>query len=156
MIAYNFGSEAYTAYAMVGAFLGISDSFVSGIGAAESTLTAQAIGMGNSFMAGQYSQLTCVLYILLAVPTYMVWIFATGPLMLAMGLGEDVANIASAYVPISVVSYLINGVSGCLDNLLWSADYCTWLIGKGRIKWAVSENVGCGVQCSWCGQSIAQ
>mmetsp|Transcript_12568 Transcript_12568/g.22770 ORF Transcript_12568/g.22770 Transcript_12568/m.22770 type:complete len:793 (-) Transcript_12568:108-2486(-) len=125
MIAYNFGSEAYTAYAMVDAFLGISDSFVSGIAAAESTLTAQAIGMGNSFMAGQYAQLTCVLYIFLAVPSYVLWIFATGPAMLAMGLGEDVANIAATYVPISVVSHLINGVSGCLDTLLWSADYGT-------------------------------
>mmetsp|Transcript_14351 Transcript_14351/g.18761 ORF Transcript_14351/g.18761 Transcript_14351/m.18761 type:complete len:981 (+) Transcript_14351:59-3001(+) len=125
MVAYNFGSEAYTAYAMVGAFLGISDSFVSGIGAAESTLTAQAIGMGNTFMAGQYAQLTCVLYILLAVPTYAVWIYAAPRLMLFMGLGEDVANIASSYVIYSVVSYLINGVSECLDTLLWSADYGT-------------------------------
>eukprot|EP00978_Attheya_sp_CCMP212_P038907 scaffold197440_cov56-Attheya_sp.AAC.1 len=133
MVAYNFGSEAYTAYAMVGAFLGISDSFVSGIAAAESTLTAQAIGMGNSFMAGQYAQLTCVLYILLAVPSYVLWIFAAGPAMLAMGLGEDVANIASTYVPISVASHLINGVSGCLDTLLWSADYGTAMTVIGTI-----------------------
>jgi hypothetical protein len=110
-------------------------------------IAAKAIGMANSFLAGQYAELTSVLYILFAVPTYIVWVYAVGPVMEAMGLGKYVVNIGIAYVPISVVSYLLNGVSGCLDNLLWSADYCTWLIGKERIKWAVSENVGCGVQC---------
>lgn len=106
LISKHVGPEAYTAYSLTSVFLGLTDSLISGIASAETTLTAQAIGMDNPFLAGQYAQMTVLLYLFVAIPSYGAWIFLADIVVLAMDLGEEVANIIRNYIVIAVFSYL--------------------------------------------------
>jgi len=123
MVSWNIGPTGYVAYCMVGVIVGISDTFIGGVEGAESVLTAQAIGRKNYFMAGQYCQLTTLLYMIISFPIYLLEIFIIGDILMFMGLGEDVAMAARAYAPICVLSYMVNGLSDCFGTLLWSAGY---------------------------------
>jgi len=125
MISVELGGEAYLACCLIAVFLGITDTFIGGIEDAESILTAQAVGMGNSFLAGQYYQLSTLLYIIFAIPTYGMWIYYTEWVILSLGLPEVIAELAGEYVPIAAVSYFINGLAGSLSTLMWSAEYGT-------------------------------
>merc|ERR1711957_63523 len=127
LIAYNIGSQGYVAYCMVSVFLGLTDTFIGGIEDAEGILTAQAIGMENYFMAGQYYQVSMILYLATSIPCYIMWTFFIDMPILALGLGEEVAALSMDYVKFAVWSYVINGMSDSLSTLLWSADYTTSL-----------------------------
>eukprot|EP00588_Corethron_pennatum_P012752 CAMPEP_0194269176 /NCGR_PEP_ID=MMETSP0169-20130528/3367_1 /TAXON_ID=218684 /ORGANISM="Corethron pennatum, Strain L29A3" /LENGTH=854 /DNA_ID=CAMNT_0039010715 /DNA_START=20 /DNA_END=2581 /DNA_ORIENTATION=+ len=125
MISVEIGPEALTAYYMISLFIGITDIFIGGVESAESTLTAQAIGMGNHFLAGQYFQLSTTLYIIVAIPTYGMWVLISEWCLIKLDMGEVISQIGGAYVRIGVVSYFINGLAGAFSTLLWSAEYGT-------------------------------
>lgn len=106
LIAKNVGPEAFTVYALVDVFIGLTNSLITGVQGAESVLTAQAIGMKNSFLAGQYAQLTVLLYILIAIPTYTVWVFCAPKIVDAWGFDLEIVDMVRSYVPIAALRYL--------------------------------------------------
>jgi len=123
MVSVEIGPEALTAYYMISLFIGITDTFIGGVESAESTLTAQAVGMGNHFLAGQYFQLSTTLYIIVAIPTYGMWVMISEWCLIKLDMGEVISQIGGDYVRIGVVSYFINGLAGAFSTLLWSAEY---------------------------------
>jgi len=125
MISVEIGAEAYTAYAMISLLIGITDTFIGGVESAESTLTAQAIGMENYFLAGQYFQMTTTLYIIIAIPTYAMWFMYSEWTLLKLQMGEDIAQIGGDYARVAVISYFVNGLAESFSTLLWSAEYGT-------------------------------
>jgi len=118
----NLDSQAYVAYAMIHAFLGLIDCFYSGIEEAEEILTAQAIGMGNYFLAGQYVQQTTIIYSFVAIPTYIAWACFSGSILLMLGFDKETAELAAAYAPIAIIGEFITGITGNLSALMWSAE----------------------------------
>eukprot|EP00588_Corethron_pennatum_P012362 CAMPEP_0194271156 /NCGR_PEP_ID=MMETSP0169-20130528/5015_1 /TAXON_ID=218684 /ORGANISM="Corethron pennatum, Strain L29A3" /LENGTH=559 /DNA_ID=CAMNT_0039013441 /DNA_START=61 /DNA_END=1737 /DNA_ORIENTATION=+ len=123
MVSAEIGANAYIAYTMVSLFLDITDTFIGGIKDAESVLTAQAVGMENYFLAGQYFQLSTIIYIIIAIPSYGMWVFIAEWTLFKLNMGEEIAQIGGGYIRIAVVSQFVNGIAGAFSILLWSADY---------------------------------
>ena len=91
IISHHIGPEALTAYALCTVLLSLADGLFSGLDEAEEILIAQALGMNNYLLAGQYVQLTTAIYFIGAIPLYTLWTFLINDIILTMGLSEDIA-----------------------------------------------------------------
>jgi Na+-driven multidrug efflux pump len=132
------GSSKYLAWVMVDFFLGLCDSIVHGVAEAEGILTAQAIGMKKYFLAGQYVQLSVVLYAIVAIPTYGTWVFFMGDIMIGFGFGEEVTTYASILVPFSAGAKLIEGCFGsALEGLMWSEERGVAMTAIGLVSYVL-------------------
>ena len=119
IISEYLGYEALSAYAIVHSCLGIAYNIGYGLADAEDILLCQAIGRGDHFLAAQYTLLSVVAYIIAATPVYIATIFFIDEIILYLGLGDDVASIASAYIPILALSHLLqDGATNVLGGLL--------------------------------------
>ncbi|KAI2491322.1 MatE-like protein [Fragilaria crotonensis] len=70
LVSKHIGTKAVTAYALVQILVGLTDGMLKGPIYACTTLCAHAVGAGNSFLAGQYIQLSIVLYLLFNAPSF--------------------------------------------------------------------------------------
>ena len=113
------GSEALIVFGMIDFALSLTEIIGAGIAAAEEVMVAQFIGGGDYYRAGATVQLSIFLYMLVAIPTYFVWIFCIGDLCHYFELGYGVAQLAQVYLPIVALGHLINdGFSGTLGGLM--------------------------------------
>jgi len=118
LVSYYMGPEVFAAYAIVETCLSFTSSFVEGMEEAEEALVAQAVGLGNYFLAGQYVQLTSWGYVFFYLPTYALWILYMDDLVRWVGLGDHIAQMAGAFVPVIGVSYFVEGLVQRFDALL--------------------------------------
>lgn len=119
IISHHIGTEALAAYALCTVLLSLADGLFRGLDEAEEILIAQALGMNNYLLAGQYVQLTTAIYFIGAIPLYTLWTFLINDIILTMSLGEGIAQTARTYVATKSISHLItNGVSDTLGGLL--------------------------------------
>ena len=113
------GWEALTVYGVVDLALSFTSILGYGISGAEEVLVSQAIGSGNYYKAGATTQLSVVLYLLVAIPSYVFWGIFIDDLVLYLGLGENIAQMAMAYMPIMALhSFLYSGFSSTLGDLM--------------------------------------
>mmetsp|Transcript_34574 Transcript_34574/g.79937 ORF Transcript_34574/g.79937 Transcript_34574/m.79937 type:complete len:460 (-) Transcript_34574:135-1514(-) len=92
--------------------MGITDSVLSGFPESVSTLAAQAEGSGNTYLAGQYVQIACLIYTILSIPFVIFWTFYMEHVVLLFGQSERVADMAL------LLTYWFNGayiITGCAD-----------------------------------------
>ena len=122
------GWEALTVYGVVDLALSFTSILGYGISGAEEVLVSQAIGSGNYYKAGATTQLSVVLYLLVAIPSYVFWGIFIDDLVLYLGLGENIAQMAMAYMPIMALhSFIYSGFSSTLGDLM-RIDGKTWQI----------------------------
>ena len=113
------GSDALAVFGIVGLAMSLTEIIGAGIGAAEEIMVAQSIGAGDYYRAGSIVQLTVCLYMLLAIPVYSFWIYFIHDFALYFELGDAVAELAKAYIPImSLYHFVRDGFSDTLGGLM--------------------------------------
>mmetsp|Transcript_6080 Transcript_6080/g.10279 ORF Transcript_6080/g.10279 Transcript_6080/m.10279 type:complete len:729 (+) Transcript_6080:45-2231(+) len=112
------GTDAMVAYTMVGLTTGITGGFLGGFVGPLSSLGSCAYGAGNHFLLGQYLQLACVIYTLFQIPMFFVWGAYIGDVLLLFGFNDNVAEIASRYVWLSMTMDVISGIDWVLYEFL--------------------------------------
>ena len=118
VLSHFLGTNAVTAYVLVDLFLGLTDEFIGGFIQAEGTICAHAYGAGNNFLAGQYVQISMLLYIANSIPFLLMWAYAMGDALRALGVNEDVQAIGVEYTKVAIFSYLIDGITSGFGTLL--------------------------------------
>ena len=83
-----------------------------------SSMGSMAYGAGNYFLVGQYLQLACVLYTLCQIPFFFFWGAYIGDILLFFKYPENVVEIASKYVWLSMTMDVISGVDWVLYEFL--------------------------------------
>ncbi|KAI2491329.1 MatE-like protein [Fragilaria crotonensis] len=95
LVSKHIGTKAVTAYALVQILVGLIDGMLQGPIYACTTLCAHAVGTGNSFLAGQYIQLSIVLYLLFNVPVVYFWWFYMYEIILFLEWGDDATALVA-------------------------------------------------------------
>ncbi len=75
LISRYLGSEVLSAYIVTNLLIGLSDTFINGVGDALGAVCSHAIGMGNYKLAGQYVQIGAIVYGVFAIPCMGIWWF---------------------------------------------------------------------------------
>ena len=119
LISQYLGPEALAAYAVVEGCLSIAYNIGSGLADAEEILVCQALGMEDTFLAGQYTLLSIATYVLAAAPVYITLIFFIDEIIIGLRLGDEIATIAMLYIPVLALSHLIHDTfANTLSSLL--------------------------------------
>lgn len=118
LISRNLGVDALSAYVVTNLLIGLSDTFISGVGYALNTLCSHAIGCGNDTLAGQYAQIAMILYACCSVPLLGMWMFLIEDCLRLFGFHKNVVKIGAEYTNVVVFHYLIAGVFGTFRSLL--------------------------------------
>lgn len=123
-VSKHIGTKAVTAYALVQILVGLTDGILKGPIYACTTLCAHAVGAGNTFLAGQYIQLSIVLYLLFNIPVVYFWWFYMYEIILFLEWGDqDTAQVAQEFTRVYIWSYLLGGISSSVWQLLEVADH---------------------------------
>ena len=108
LISKYLGQDALDAYAVVEGCLFVAYNIGSGLTDAEEILVCQALGMEDTFLAGQYTLLSIATYIISAAPIYLCLIFFIETIILGLGLNAEVATMAMLYIPVLTLSHFIS------------------------------------------------
>jgi len=119
LISRYLGVEALSAYVVTNLLIGLSDTLISGVGSALSTVCSHAIGADNYDLAGQYTQIATVLYVILAIPVLGVWWFVMDDFIRLFGMNERVVEIGVQYTKIVIFDYLFDGMFGTYSVLIY-------------------------------------
>lgn len=85
LVANFIGTEAVAAYTIVLLILGLTQEFFGGFGLASASLCAHAVGRENFKLAGEYVQISWILYTICYVPNVVVWVFFTDDVVRLFG-----------------------------------------------------------------------
>jgi len=119
VISSYLGPDSLTAAAMVDLAYTFNTIVSSGLRGAEEILLAQAIGMHNYYLAGSIAQLSTLIYVLFTIPMGIIWTIHIRGFILWFGLSEDIAQLASVYVPISFLGEVLGtGIADMINNML--------------------------------------
>lgn len=124
LVANYLGTNALIAYIITDLLIGLTDVFLGGPADALNTLCAHAVGAENNHLAGQYVQISAVLYLFLGIPALGVWWVWIGDVVKLMGL-ERLADIVSQYTKIAVWHYALGGLFEGYNSLLDVCGYVT-------------------------------
>jgi len=137
-VGHFLGTNSLAAYAIVEILLGTTGEAIDGIVDASTTVCTHAVGTGNNYLAGQYIQMSSILYFLGSIPCIIFWLIYTHPAVMWLQLGDEIATIGSAYAYPALVSGLVEGLSECYHNILEVTDheqYCMYFdIVEGIIE----------------------
>eukprot|EP00588_Corethron_pennatum_P033366 CAMPEP_0194347102 /NCGR_PEP_ID=MMETSP0171-20130528/105801_1 /TAXON_ID=218684 /ORGANISM="Corethron pennatum, Strain L29A3" /LENGTH=848 /DNA_ID=CAMNT_0039114311 /DNA_START=138 /DNA_END=2684 /DNA_ORIENTATION=+ len=112
------GIRAFTAFTLVQALLELSDSLLKGFVDTINTVCAHAIGNKNSYLAGQYVQIACFLYVMLSMPVIMVWCQYTDSAILLLTDNQRISNMAMELVQWLSWFTMLEGLDEALGSLL--------------------------------------
>ena len=118
VIGFYLGVQAANVYIVVGMLSEFTSTFTYGFSSAIGTLAPQADGAGNRTLAGQYLQMSIVLYTLFSLPSLVIWAFCTDEAVLWFGFDEDTAKYAQRFVYPYMIGYLFGGLDSCLFEFL--------------------------------------
>ena len=119
LISQYLGQDALDAYAVVEGCLFVAYNIGSGLADAEEILVCQALGMEDTFLAGQYTLLSIATYLILAAPMYITLIFFIDEIIIGLGLSAEAASLAMFYIPVLSLSHLFSdSFAGTLSSLL--------------------------------------
>ena len=112
------GTRALSAYAVVEAMLEVSDEFISGVIDAGMTVISHCVGTGNNYLAGQYVQMSALLYVLALIPAAILWWYYMYDIILWFGLDEEIAILGQMYTEIALISEFIGGFGSTFESFL--------------------------------------
>jgi len=118
LLGYYVGTEALTAYALLELLLEILQSLLVGPMEGLPTVAAQAVGAKNLTLAGQYVQLSMMLYILVGIPLFVVFGTFTSWLLLTLQwASEEVAHHAQQLVVSLIISKALSAMAQAFSEL---------------------------------------
>lgn len=123
LISRYLGVNALSAYVITNLLIGLSDTFINGVGDALNTVCSHAIGCENYKLAGQYVQIAMIIYIACAVPLFGMWWFIMDMCLRLFGVNEYVVSIGSDYTKVVIFHYLLEGIYGTFRSLLDVSGY---------------------------------
>jgi Na+-driven multidrug efflux pump len=113
------GTCELAAAAVVDIYQGVTTAFLGGMISAQISLSAQALGVGNNYLAGQYVQQAQILFTTFFIPAYIFWWFFVYPLTLRIGQPSNVAQIAQSYARVELINnwllWLLNSIHGMYE-----------------------------------------
>ena len=123
LISKYLGVEALSAYVVTNLLIGLSDTFIQGVGHSLNTVCSHAIGAENYDLAGQYVQIAILVYVILAIPVMGVWWFLIDDCIRLFGLNERVVQLGVEYTKVVIFDYVAKGIFDVFTALLVVNDY---------------------------------
>lgn len=118
LVAHFIGTDAVAAYTIVLLILGLTEEFFGGFALTAASLCSHAFGNHNYRLAGQYVQISSVLYTLCTIPNVLVWFFLTGDAVRLFGFNEATVEMAQEYARFCVVAQWFEGLDESYGSLL--------------------------------------
>ena len=118
LVANFIGTEAVAAYTIVMLILGVTEEFFGGFGLASASLCAHAVGRKNYKLAGEYVQISWILYTICDIPNIVVWLFFTDDVVRLFGFNESVVQMAQQYARFLIFAQWFEGLDEAYGNLL--------------------------------------
>ena len=118
LVANFIGTDAVAAYTIVLLVLGLTQEFFGGFALTSASLCSQAIGRGNHKLAGEYVQISCILYTLCFIPNVVVWMFFTDDVVRLFGFNEATAQMAQEYARYFVIGQWFEGLDEAYGSLM--------------------------------------
>ena len=125
LISNYLGVKSLSAYIVVNMLIELSTLVSGGLVESVDTICAHAIGAENYQLAGQYVQISTVLYIGLSIPIFILWYFVMGDCIRLFGFGDDVVAIGEQYTKIVIFDYVMDGIADAYTELLNMTGYAT-------------------------------
>jgi len=75
------------------------------------SLSSNAIGAGKYHLAGQYIQLSIIMFSLAGIPFIFIWGMFTYDMLISFGMSENVAQMGQQWALVSVVACVFNGLN---------------------------------------------
>lgn len=118
------GTEQMIAYAEIIILFDLIDDLLKGPLHANPTVCTNAIGANNNVLAGQYIQLSIILYAIVGAPIFGFFFFFTDDLILWLGWGnEEIASSAQEFARIYIWNNLVSTISEGFGHLLDVTDH---------------------------------
>jgi multidrug resistance protein, MATE family len=142
LVSQQIGTRSVAAYALVQILVGLSDGILMGPISACTTLCSQACGSGNTLMAGQYIQLSVLLYCLGSIPFTVIWWLFMYDIILYLEWGDhQIAMYSQEFVRVYVWSTLLKGFSSAIWELLEVSGH-SYEGAAINIMWGSSDVIG--------------
>lgn len=126
LVAHYLGTESVAAYTLVELVLGLTSEFVGGIVAAEATLCSHAVGAKNYKLAGQYVQLSAIVYTICLIPNVAFWLVLLDDTIRWFGFNEETVEIGYQYGIVVLFHEWLVGISYAYHGLLDVNGHETW------------------------------
>jgi len=158
LISKYLGIEALQAYVITNLLIGLSDVLVGGFLDALDTVCPHAIGAGNHKLAGQYVQISTIIYAIGSLPIMGMWLWIMEDCLRLFGMSDDVVEIGVQYTKVVIFDYLLSGLfdsfTGLLDVIGYVKEGTAFDIVAGAadavVLWVILETVP-GITLYWVG-----
>ena len=134
IVAQYLGTQAVAAYTLVDLLLGLSSEFFGGVIAAEGTLCSHAVGADNYKLAGQYVQISAIIYTLCLIPNIVFWLFLLDDAIRWFGFDTEVAEIGYQYGIVVLFHEWLVGMGYAYHSLLDVIDLEDWSTIIGALE----------------------
>lgn len=128
LVAHFLGTEPVSAYTIVQLILGLTQEFFGGFPLAVAALGSQAVGAKNYKLAGEYVQISVVMFTLFFVPNIVVWMFLTDDVVKLFGFNDKTAQDAQSYARFFVFEQMVNGFLEAYGSLLGVIDHERFIV----------------------------
>lgn len=125
LVSKYLGVDALSAMVVAELLVGLTDTFVNGVGEALETLCPHAIGTENYNLAGEYVQIAIFVFLIASLPIVVAWWFFMDDAIRLFGMNERVVRIGTDYSKIVMADYLINGIFDIFLSLLDVTGYAS-------------------------------
>jgi len=102
------GTEELAVCTVVEIFLGTTSEFLDGIIYAQLTVLAHAVGAGNGYLAGQYTQISFVIYNFFFIFCIIFWFNFMERLVIWLGFPFETAVLAQQYSNVAIFAHLVD------------------------------------------------
>ena len=123
LVSKYLGVEALSAFVVTNVLLGLTDTFIKGVADALNTVCSHAIGADNYFLAGQYTQIALMIYVIGSVPLCVCWWFLMDDAIRLFGMNERVVEIGAKYTKLVMFDYVAVGMFDTFTALLDVSGY---------------------------------
>ena len=123
LVSKYLGVEALSAFVVTNVLLGLTDTFIKGVADALNTVCSHAIGADNYFLAGQYTQIALMIYVIGSVPLCVCWWFLMDDAIRWFGMNERVVEIGAQYTKLVMFDYMAVGMFDTFTALLDVSGY---------------------------------
>lgn len=141
LVANFIGTDAVAAYTIVDLILGLTSEFFGGLALTEASLCSQAFGCKNHKLAGEYVQISCILYSVCMIPNILVWWFLTYEVVKLVGFDDATSMMAQEYAQYYLFIQLVEGFDEAYSSLLEVTGHERWSTFMGILSEVVATCV---------------
>ncbi|GFH46031.1 hypothetical protein CTEN210_02505 [Chaetoceros tenuissimus] len=123
LVSKYLGVEALSAFIVTNVLLGLTDTLIKGVADALNTVCSHAIGADNYFLAGQYTQIALMIYVIGSVPLCVCWWFLMDDAIRLFEMNERVVEIGAQYTKVVMFDYMAVGMFDTFTALLDVSGY---------------------------------